>query len=91
MHRRGRRGTEGRRGSGEGGLAALRSAMEIPCAYQTRLNVSLEKTRKDDFSLVFSSSSASLCDFRTIRCEDTAPPRSRRVRSLTFACYYAAI
>lgn len=47
----GERGTEDERGEGRGGGLALRSAMEIPRAYRTRLNVSLEETREDDFSL----------------------------------------
>lgn len=54
----GERGTEDGRGEGRGGGLTLRSAMEIPRAYRTRLNVSLEETREDDFS----SSSASLRD-----------------------------
>lgn len=48
----GERGTEDGRGEGRGGGGlALRSAMEIPRAYRTRLNVSPEETREGDFSL----------------------------------------
>lgn len=67
MHRRGRGGTEegrGEKGAEERGGLALRSAMEIPRGYRTRLNVSLEEMGEDDFSL------------GAIRCEGTAP-RSR--------------
>lgn len=89
----GERGTEDGRGEGRGGGLALRSAMEIPRAYRTRLNVSLEETREDDFSLssslppppLFATLDHQMRGYRALRSFET------RVRSLTFACYYAAI
>lgn len=65
----------------------LRSAIEIPRAYRTRLNVSLEKRRERNLSLLPPLLFATLVpsDARISRMFET------RVRSLTFACYYAAI
>lgn len=91
MHRRGRRGAEeGRRedGGGGGGLV-LRSATEILRAYRTWLNVSL---REDERGRLLSH----LLFLLRLPLFTTVPSDARisrhvRVRSLTFACYYAAI